>query len=51
MISGIYTAILLLVFLAIVAWAFNKSNKDTFEDMAHMALKDDDHNQEEVNHE
>ena len=42
MISGIYTAIMLVMFLGIVAWAWSKHNKTTFEEMSHMALKDDD---------
>lgn len=41
MISGIYTAIMLVVFLGIVAWAWSKQNKAKFEEMSHMALKDD----------
>ncbi len=42
MISGIYTAIMLVVFLGIVAWAWSKNNKTKFDEMSRMALKDDD---------
>ena len=41
MINGIYTAIMLVVFLGIVAWAWSKHNKAKFEELSHMALKDD----------
>ena len=51
MISGLYTALLLIVFLAIVAWAYSKGNKSTFEDMAEMPLKEDRPDKGEVNHE
>ncbi|VAW46858.1 hypothetical protein MNBD_GAMMA02-349 [hydrothermal vent metagenome] len=42
MINGIYTGIMLVVFLGIVAWAWSKSNKSKFDKMSRMALKDDD---------
>ena len=54
MISGIYTGLLLVVFLAIVVWAWSKHNKSTFEELSHTALKDDDQikaESEEKNHE
>ena len=54
MISGIYTAVMLLVFLGIVAWAWSKHNKATFEELSHMPLKDDNEmtdNSEEKIHE
>lgn len=54
MISGIYTAIMLLVFLGIVAWAWSKHNKQTFEELSHTALQEDEQikaNIEEKNHE
>ncbi|TDR23831.1 cbb3-type cytochrome oxidase subunit 3 [Marinicella litoralis] len=46
MISGIYTGLMLVVFLGIVAWAWSRHNKATFEELSHMALKDDD----QINH-
>lgn len=42
MISGIYTGIMLVVFLGIVVWAWSKKNKNTFDEMSRMALKDDE---------
>ncbi len=51
MISGLYTALLLIVFLAIVAWAYKKDNKSKFNDMAAMPLKEDHQKKDEVNHE
>lgn len=51
MISGIYTAVLLIVFLGIVVWAYSKKNKKTFNDMANMALKEDQPKKGEVHHE
>ena len=42
MISGIYTGFMLVVFLGIVAWAWSKRNKATFEELSHLALKEDD---------
>ena len=43
MISGIYTGILLIVFLAIVVWAWSKDNKEAFDKTAQMPLlKDND---------
>jgi len=42
MISGVYTALLIIVFLGIVAWAWSKHNKTTFEELSRMALMDDD---------
>jgi cytochrome c oxidase cbb3-type subunit 4 len=54
MISGIYTAIMLITFLGIVAWAWSKHNKTKFEELSHLALKDDHElsaNQEDKNHE
>lgn len=41
MISGIYTAILLIIFIAIVFWAWNKNNKEAFDKNAQMPLIDD----------
>jgi cbb3-type cytochrome oxidase subunit 3 len=42
MISGIYTAILLIVFFAIVFWAWSKDNKEAFDETAQMPLLNDD---------
>lgn len=41
---GIYTLILLILFLAIVYWAYNKKSKKDFEDIAESILDDDDVN-------
>jgi len=42
MISGIYTALLLIIFMGIVIWAWSKGNKEAFEKTAQMPLIDDD---------
>ncbi len=54
MISGLYTALMIVVFLGIIAWAWSKHNAKTFEELSHMALMDDDQlseNNEENTHE
>lgn len=54
MISGLYTGLMLVVFLGIVAWAWSKQNKAKFEEASQMALKDDEQIKaeiEEKNHE
>jgi cytochrome c oxidase cbb3-type subunit 4 len=42
MISGIYTGLLLVVFLAIVVWAWSRHNKNKFDEASRIALKDDE---------
>ncbi len=42
MLSGIYTGLMLVVFLGIVAWAWSKHNKSKFDELSRMALKDDE---------
>lgn len=39
---GIYTLILLILFLAIVYWAYNKKSKKDFDNIAESILDDDD---------
>ncbi len=54
MISGIYTAVLILLFLGIVAWAWSKQNKEKFEELSYTALQEDEEmtaNNEEKIHE
>ena len=41
-ISGIITAVFVLVFIGIVWWAFSKGNKRRFEEDAQLPFKDDD---------
>ncbi len=41
---GIYTLILLVLFLAIVYWAYNKKRKSDFDDIANSILDEDDVN-------
>lgn len=48
MISGIYTALMLLVFLGIVAWAWSRQNNAKFEEASQMALKEDEQIQAET---
>jgi cbb3-type cytochrome oxidase subunit 3 len=47
MISGIYTAILLIVFFAIVIWAWSKDNKEAFDESAQMPLLNDNDNHDD----
>lgn len=52
MISGFMTAVLLIIFIGIVLWAYSKKNKDTFKDLSQMALDEEDReNTEENKHE
>jgi len=41
MISGIITALLLLAFLAIAAWAWSSRNRERFADAASLPLRED----------
>ena len=41
-VRGLITLVLLLLFIALVAWAWSDRRKKTFETMARMALDDDD---------
>ena len=49
MISGIMTALLLIIFIGIVLWAYSKKNKDTFKDLSQMALDEEDREKFEEN--
>ncbi|MFC3194987.1 cbb3-type cytochrome oxidase subunit 3 [Marinicella sediminis] len=54
MISGLYTGLLLVVFLGIIAWAWSKQNKAKFDELSRTALKEDEQikaETEEKNHE
>ncbi len=52
MINGIMTALLLIIFIGIVLWAYSKKNKDTFKDLSQMALDEEDREKtEEKEHE
>lgn len=42
MISGIYTGLMLVVFLGIVFWAWSTKNKTKFKEASQMALKEDE---------
>lgn len=44
MISGIYTAIMLVIFIGIFLWAWSKRNKKTFEELSKMPLQNDQSN-------
>jgi len=41
-VSGIVTAIFIVVFIGIVWWAYSKGNKQRFEDAGKLLLDDDD---------
>ena len=54
MISGLYTAFTLLVFLGVVAWAWSARNKSSFDQLSQLALEDDEtiqKQQQEQSHE
>lgn len=40
--AGVITAVLLVVFLAAVAWAWSSGRRDEFEQAARLPLEDDD---------
>jgi cbb3-type cytochrome oxidase subunit 3 len=42
MISGLMTALLIVIFCAIVGWAYSSRRHDEFEAMARVPLADDD---------
>lgn len=41
-INGLFTLLLLILFLAICVWAWSKHNTDKFNKMAHLPLVEDD---------
>ena len=41
-VSGIVTAVFILVFIGIVWWAFSKGNKQRFEEAGRLPLDEDD---------
>ncbi len=41
MISGIYTGILLLIFIGIIVWAWSDNRKDEFEHLSNLPLEDE----------
>lgn len=52
MISGFMTALLIIIFIGIVLWAYSKKNKDTFKDLSQMPLDEKDREKtEEKKHE
>ncbi len=42
MTSGLITALLLIIFVGVVLWAYSKKNKDTFKELSQMALDEED---------
>lgn len=46
LISGIFTGSLIVIFLAIWAWAWSKSNKAAFDKMAHLPLEENNEESE-----
>ena len=42
MINGLMTALLLIIFIGIVLWAYSKKNKNTFNELSQMALDESD---------
>lgn len=46
LLSGIFTASLIAIFLAVWAWAWSKSNKAAFAEMAHLPLEENNTTQE-----
>lgn len=49
MISGFMTALLIIIFMGIVLWAYSKKNKDTFKDLSQMPLDEEDRIKSEEN--
>ena len=43
---GVYTLILMVLFLVIIYWAYNKKSKAKFDDIAQSILEDDDVNKD-----
>lgn len=43
---GVYTLILMVLFLVIVYWAYNKKSKSKFDDIAQSIFEDDDVNKD-----
>ena len=41
MVNGLLTLLLIVLFLAICAWAWSGRNKEKFDKMAHLPLEDD----------
>ena len=41
-VSGIVTAVFIVVFIGIVWWAYSKGNKQRFDDAGRLPLEDDD---------
>ena len=41
MISGIYTAVLLLIFIGIIIWAWSDKRKSEFEHLSNLPLEDE----------
>lgn len=42
-ISGIITAVLIIVFIGIVFWAYSRKRRKDFEEAARLPLEDEDH--------
>ena len=40
-VSGVFTALLIVVFMGIVAWAYSSRRRSTFEDAARLPLEED----------
>tara|TARA_R110001583_G_scaffold19886_1_gene77178 strand:+ start:7205 stop:7396 length:192 start_codon:yes stop_codon:yes gene_type:complete len=39
--NGLYTLFLIIIFVALILWAYSKKQKQTFEDMGNSILDDD----------
>ncbi len=44
MISGIFTTVLLVLFLGIVVWAFSSKRRRDFDEAANLPFQDEEHN-------
>lgn len=52
MTSGLITALLLIIFIGIVLWAYSSKNKDKFDELSKMPLDEEDRDKtEEKDHE
>ena len=50
LISGILTALLIIIFIGIWAWAWSSKNKEIFDSMAQLPLEDQPQESEESDH-
>jgi len=50
MISGVVTAVLLIAFVGITAWAWSSRQRERFDDAAQLPLRDEPHSTSDTRH-